>query len=294
MYKKPITQKAKSPLKQVAQQEAAGKIAMQSKKTIPGVNETSTIDVSVVPEKATGGTQTTDIDAYIKDVKKRFPNSTGQQLVDAGYISSAYADRFPSSFSKTTTVKTPDKEVKTETPIYTRDKTDAINPYGDYQNRLIERRAGNALARGGRKALNSLAKEYAQSTADDGKKGLAKFLSNQKQARDFRRGNVEAGQSEEANFYRKVKNRTTDAQLNLDSKFEALDRARTQTKQGASRDDQVISDPRVANQTDLMRADVTAQKNEFDGEVSVAKMRYDQNVGIKHRSPMKKGYFKNK
>lgn len=130
MYKKPITQTAKSPLKQT---KSAGDLVMSDTKIIEGGEETTVVDGSIDPGKATGGKQAGDANAYVESLKKRFPNSTGQQLVDGGYISSAYADRFPSSFSKTTTVKTPDQEVETKKNLYTRDKTDAINPYGDYQ-----------------------------------------------------------------------------------------------------------------------------------------------------------------
>lgn len=301
MYKKPITQKAKSPLKQVkGGSKSAGDLVMSDTEIIPGVDETSTVDVSVTPEKATGGTQTDNVDGYIKSIQKRFPNSTGQQLVDAGYISSAYADRFPSSFSKTTTVKTPDQEVETKKNLYTRDKTDAINPYGDYQNRLVERRSEGSLKSKARKGLNALARDYAYETADGDSKGLNKFLSNRKQMRDYKRGIAEgmtADQIKQARELRKTKRGATDLQTDLTEAQDALKRARNQRSQGASRDDVVIADDRVAKATDLMAADVQAQKGEMKGKLDIdspAEMRYKSNVGIKKHSPMKKGYFKNK
>ena len=78
---------------------------------------------------------------------------------------------------------------------------------------------------------------------------------------------------------------------------QAVERARDQRKQGASMDDDVISAPRLADATDILKDDVQGQIANTEGEVnvnSVAKMRYNQNVGIKKATPMKKGYFKGK
>lgn len=297
MYKNPITQKAKSPLKQT---KSAGDLVMSNTEVIDGGEVTTTIDGSVDPGKAAGGKQTDDANAYIKNLKKRFPNATGQQLVDGGYISSAYADRFPSSFSKTTTVKAPDQEVETKKNLYTRDKTDAINPYGDYQNRLVENRAGRNLKSNARKSLNSLARDYAYETADGDNKGLNKFLSNRKQMRDYKRGVAEgmsADQINQARELRKTKRGATDLQTDLTEAQDALKRARNQRSQGASGDDAVIADDRIAKSTDLAAMDVQLQKGEMKGKLDIdspAEMRYQSNVGIKKHSPMKKGYFKNK
>lgn len=57
---------------------------------------------SVVP--ASGGKPTADRDSYIANLKKRFPDATGQELVDKGYISSSFKDRFPSAKKETATV----------------------------------------------------------------------------------------------------------------------------------------------------------------------------------------------
>lgn len=297
MYKKPITQTAKSPLKQT---KSAGDLVMSDTKIIEGGEETTVVDGSIDPGKATGGKQAGDANAYVESLKKRFPNSTGQQLVDGGYISSAYADRFPSSFSKTTTVKTPDQEVETKKNLYTRDKTDAINPYGDYQNRLVERRAEGSLKSKARKGLNALARDYAYETADGDSKGLDKFLSNRKQMRDYKRGvaqGMTADQISQARELRRTKRGATALQTDLTEAQDALKRARNQRSQGASRDDVVIADDRVAKSTDLGAMDVQLQKGEMKGKLDIdspAEMRYQSNVGIKKHSPMKKGYFKNK
>ena len=52
---------------------------------------------------AGGGAQTKDADSYIANLKKRFPDATGQELVDKGYISSSYKDQFPSAKTATAT-----------------------------------------------------------------------------------------------------------------------------------------------------------------------------------------------
>ena len=196
---------------------------------------------------------------------------------------------------------TPDTEESTVTPIYTRDETDAIRPYGAYQNRIVERREGGALERKSKRAVNKLAKRYAQETDDDGKKGFGKLMSNRKQRRDFRRGadgvnykNEETEKSVQA--LRDYRDGVSDVQTDMSSSVESLERSRNQRAQGATGDDKVISKPRRANQTDIERSDVIAQMDRTPGDVDFDgfPMRYDQNVGIKKSSPMKKGYFKGK
>ena len=46
--------------------------------------------------------------------------------------------------------------------------------------------------------------------------------------------------------------------------------------------------------TNLNKEVVSTTTETTDHQKSVAEMRYDQNIGIKHRTPMKKGYFKGK
>jgi len=82
----------------------------------------------------------------------------------------------------------------------------------------------------------------------------------------------------------------------MSDNVQTLKRARDQRKQGASGNDAVISDPRSANQTDILAADVQGQIKNNVGNVEFTpfKKMYDKNVGIKAASPMKKGYFKGK
>lgn len=94
--RRPITQKAKSPLKQTNPV-----LEKSETSTSAGEDIVTEVDNSEAPPAARGGSrQATDTEGYLAGLKKRFPNSTGQQLVDGGYISGAYADRFPSDFKE--------------------------------------------------------------------------------------------------------------------------------------------------------------------------------------------------
>jgi len=74
---------------------------------------------SSVPKAAASGSKTSNPDAYVAGLKKRFPGATGQDLVQAGYISSAYADRFPASqqASSSSSSSTSSMESETKTPV---------------------------------------------------------------------------------------------------------------------------------------------------------------------------------
>ena len=289
MYNKPITQKAKSPLKAV---DGPGDIVMKDTKVTKGTPGTSgtpgtkkTILYSDLPESERAAAREYNMKKYGTH------NPTAEGLADNTIVTEGTEG----------TPGTPDTEESTVTPIYTRDETDAIRPYGAYQNRIVERREGGALERKSKRAVNKLAKRYAQETDDDGKKGFGKLMSNRKQRRDFRRGadgvnykNEETEKSVQA--LRDYRDGVSDVQTDMSSSVESLERSRNQRAQGATRDDKVISKPRRANQTDIERSDVIAQMDRTPGDVDFDgfPMRYDQNVGIKKSSPMKKGYFKGK
>ena len=289
MYNKPITQKAKSPLKAV---EGPGDIIMKNtevKKGTPGTPGTpgkkKTILYSDLPESQRAAAREYNM--------KKFGthNPTAEGLADNTIVTEGTEG----------TPGTPDTEETTTTPIYTRDETDAIRPYGAYQNRIVERREGGALERKSKRAVKNLAKRYAQDTDDDGKKGFGKIMSNRKQRRDFRRGAEGVNYKDEetknkVQELRDYRDGVSDVQTDMSSSVESLERSRNQRAQGATRDDKVISKPRLANQTDIERSDVIAQIDRTTGDVDFSgfPMRYDQNVGIKKSTPMKKGYFKGK
>lgn len=289
MYNKPITQKAKSPLKAV---DGPGDIVMKDTKVTKGTPGTSgtpgkkkTILYSDLPESQRAAAREYNMKKYGTH------NPTAEGLADNTIVTEGTEG----------TPGTPDTEESTVTPIYTRDETDAIRPYGAYQNRIVERREGGALERKSKRAVNKLAKRYAQDTDDDGKKGFGKIMSNRKQRRDFRRGADGVNYKDEetknkVQELRDYRDGVSDVQTDMSSSVESLERSRNQRAQGATRDDKVISKPRKANQTDIERSDVIAQMDRTPGDVDFDgfPMRYDQNVGIKKSSPMKKGYFKGK
>jgi len=289
MYNKPITQKAKSPLKAV---DGPGDIIMKNTEVKKGTDGTpgtpgkkKTILYSDLPESQRAAAREYNMKKYGTH------NPTAEGLADNTIVTEGTEG----------TPGTPDTEETTTTPIYTRDETDAIRPYGAYQNRIVERREGGALERKSKRAVKNLAKRYAQDTDDDGKKGFGKIMSNRKQRRDFRRGAdgvnyKDDATKEKVQELRDYRDGVSDVQTDMSSSVESLERSRNQRAQGATRDDKVISKPRKANQTDIERSDVIAQMDRTPGDVDFDgfPMRYDQNVGIKKTSPMKKGYFKGK
>lgn len=303
MYNKPITQKAKSPLKQV---DGPGDIYMKNtevKKGTEGTPGTSTTTYSYNGKLDSGV-----YDALQKEIDSGFAQRKyGFEGTDVKAYEQSKLGKMKSPNVTATTTQTegtpgtPDTEETTTTPIYTRDETDAIRPYGAYQNRIVERREGGALERKSKRAVKNLAKRYAQDTDDDGKKGFGKIMSNRKQRRDFRRGAEGVNYKDEetknkVQELRDYRDGVSDVQTDMSSSVESLERSRNQRAQGATRDDKVISKPRKANQTDIERSDVIAQMDRTTGDVDFSgfPMRYDQNVGIKKSSPMKKGYFKGK
>jgi hypothetical protein len=308
MYNKPITQRAKSPLKN----NEPGNIVVSNTEKIKGTEGTEgTPGTSTTTYSYNGKLDSGVYDALQKEIDSGFAQRKyGFEGTDVKAYEQSKLGRMKSPNVTATTTETegtpgtpgtPDTEKKTETPIYTRDKTDAIRPYAAYQNRIVERREGGKLERSAKRNLNNLAKRYAQDTDDDGKKGFGKFLSNRKQKRDFRRGTDEVNYKDDAakdkaNELRDYRDGVSDVQLDMSDNVQTLERARDQRKQGASGNDDVISDPRLANQTDILASDVQGQvkNNVGDVEFTPFKKMYDKNVGIKAASPMKKGYFKGK
>lgn len=228
---------------------------------------------------------------------------------------------------KTTTVTTPDtpgtpdKEKVTDAPVYTKDKYDAITPYQQYQNKLVANRSVRFNENLDKKQQNKLAKEFASNYGG----GDDNIFQNWKQRRDFKKGRISNEEIvttfDDLNTKMGGKTGTGDEKLaeyqsnyagsrglkadqqgyNVD---EGVQASRRQYSTNSSKDDAYYSDPRVANQTDAGDPIVTAQTSTMDGKATftndnenpeaVGKMmgRHSQNVGIKQRTPLKKGYFK--
>lgn len=303
MYNKPITQKAKSPLKQTKDQP--GKITVDDKKLIKGTPPSAGNLVTNI--EYTGAKDAGVYPALEREMASGFANRKyGYKGTDVKEYERMKLGLMKNNVKVTTTGTpgtpgTPDREEVTSTDIYTKDKTDAIDPYSSYQNRIVERREGGNLKRKARKALNAKARDYAYETGDGEKTGIIeKFVSNRKQMRDYKKG-VAEGMSdkdrEDARYLRKTKRGASDVQTDLTEAELALKRSQDQRAQGASMDDVVISNPRLADATDLEKTDVQAQIENTKGDVNLnsgLEMRYNQNVGIKKSTPMKKGYFKGK
>lgn len=180
--RRPITQKAKSPLKQTNPV-----LEKSETSTSAGEDIVTEVDNSEAPPAARGGSrQATDTEGYLAGLKKRFPNSTGQQLVDGGYISGAYADRFPSDFKeKKVTPGKPITETKTNyfTP-QTRDETTAITPWENRFNMRTSRQSERFARNEAKRDLRRNAKEAARDTRQDG----GSFLEGRKARRDIMTG----------------------------------------------------------------------------------------------------------
>lgn len=303
MYNKPITQKAKSPLKQT--KDEPGKITVDNKETIKGTPPSAGNLVRNV--EYTGAKDAGVYDALQKELDSGFgKRKYGFEGTDVKAYEQMKLGKMKNNVKVTTTGTpgtpgTPDREEVTSTDIYTKDKTDAITPYAAYQNRVVENREGGSLKRKARKALNAKARDYAYETGDGEDAGIIeRFTSNRKQMRDYKKGMAEGMSDEakkEARYLRQTKRGANALQTDLTEAELALKRARDQRAQGASMDDDVISNPRLADATDILKADVKGQIANTEGDVNInspAEMRYNQNVGIKKATPMKKGYFKGK
>jgi len=303
MYNKPITQRAKSPLKQT---EEPGNITVDNTKKIDGTPPTSGNLVSKI--EYTGARDAGVYPALERELASGFgKRKYGYEGTDVKEYERMKLGLMKNNVKVTTTGTpgtpgTPDREEVTSTGIYTKDKTDAIDPYSAYQNRIVEKREGGNLKRKARQALNAKARDYAYETGDGEDTGIIdRFRSNQKQKRDYKRGVAEGmsdADKENARYLRKTKRGANDLQTDLTQAEKAVERARDQRAQGGSMDDDVISKPRLANATDILNEDVQGQIANTKGDVNLnsdgVPMRYDQNVGIKKSSPMKKGYFKGK
>lgn len=225
--RRPITQKAKSPLKQT------GPVLEKSEtSTSTGEDIISEVDSSKDPGKASGGRQTTDTEGYLATLKKRFPNSTGQQLVDGGYISGAYADRFPSSFTEKKI--TPGKTItETKTNFYspqTRDETTAITPWENRFNMRTSRQSERFARNEAKRDLRRNAKEAARDTRQDG----GSFLEGRKARRDIMTGKSFQNDMQE-NLYNASRG------LNADqNRVFSTDAQQSQFEQAAMRGEKVL------------------------------------------------------
>ena len=130
MKSTPITRKAAaSPLKQVGptsssssnkssssstsyEADASGNVFKVDRTQTAGDVLAASSSPSNVPQ-ARGGARAANADAYIAGLKKRFPDATGQDLKDKGYISDAYVGQFPAAQSSATSTESSSSETRT-------------------------------------------------------------------------------------------------------------------------------------------------------------------------------------
>lgn len=199
-----------------------------------------------------------------------------------------------------TTTTEPDttKVVKGETtttqqPIMVKDKGDALQPW--------ERRWSNRQARIGERDVKRDAKKDLRGLKRQAK-DMGGDFTNAEINQKFRKGDYEGMgiDAEKAQGKRATARGYDDASQQVRTN-EMADNQRTQSMKSGST---VLSNDRVAKGTDINNAAVQEQINALGGDLkqrteerteeSIAKMRMDANVGIKSKSPMKKGYFNKK
>lgn len=274
-----------SPLKA----KSTGEIILEGSTTAPDTTET-----------VKGGT-TTSVGDYSKewDVEAAGGLSYAEWIKKPG--NKAKEDAFVAS--KTETVTTPDTEkivkgetIKTEAPVMTRDEGDALQPW--------ERRWSNRQARIGERDVKRDAKKDLR-----GLKRQAKDLgvtTNKEINKKFRKGDYSGmGIDEAAAQGKRATSRGYDASSQQVRTNEMADNQRTQSMKSGST---VKSNERNALGTDFLNPDVQARLAQEADKKSVVtggkevkespessnKMRMNANIGIKSKSPMKKGYFHGK
>ena len=275
-----------SPLKKT---KSTGEIILEGSTTAPDTTET-----------VKGGT-TTSVGDYSKewDVEAAGGLSYAEWIKKPG--NKAKEDAFVAS--KTGTVTTPDTEkivkgktTKTEAPVMTRDEGDAMQPW--------ERRWSNRQAKIGERDVKRDAKKDLR-----GLKRQAKDLgvsTNREINKKFRKGDYSGmGIDEAAAEGKRATSRGYDASSQKVRTNEMADNQRTQSMKSGST---VKSNERNALGTDFLNPDVQARLAQEADKKSVVtggkevkespessnKMRMNANVGIKSKSPMKKGYFHGK
>ena len=293
--RQPITQKAKSPLKQTDE------VTLGKTTTVTSAGEDITTEVSK-PGKVIGGGYSgkkMSNEAW----KKYLANETPEQKAkrQAREVKDGVREA-----ATTETVVTKGEPVTTTTKEqYTpqiQDKYTAITPWENRFNmrtaRQSERFARNEAKRDLRRDANEASRRARRdddmSFADSKrlKRGIMKGDNlNSKQQKLY---DASRGQTDEANTIY-----STDAQQ---SQFDNA-AVRGEGFKGTARDIETKDISTAEGQTAIernkavnpgMKVDVATKKVETKDVESGTKMRYKSNVGIKKSSPMKKGYFKGK
>ena len=213
----------------------------------------------------------------------------------------------------------PGETVTTDQPLMTREKSTALSPYEQYQAKLKYNRAVRGEKGSERKQQRDIAKEYARRT--DGNlyekfKARRDVMTGKASYKDFQ---SKFGEDAENKFLQAEQNYNVYRGL---AKFQqdrsmSAQQAVQQQNQSRARGQDIVGRERIATGTDVGDPYVTAQKDEFGGQVvlnqdgqpvvrtidpnrtirgTMAKMmdRHMNSVGVKQSSALKKGYFKGK
>jgi hypothetical protein len=299
--KKPITQRAKSPLKQT--NEA---VDLNKETTTTSTGE-DIVSESVVkkPGKVIGGGSPRKMsnEAWLKFLENETEEereARHQREVERGW-------REPATEEVITTVTPGETTTTTETekaaPVM-RDKYTGITPWENRFNMRTARQSERFARREAKRDLRRQANEDARRARRQGGMSYADSLK-------LRNSIMKGDDPKYAEMYNASRGITPQAQKLYDTQMQ-----QNQFEQGSTRGENVNSNWRKVGIGDVgegpgnmninnvkaqdpdYKADFSTEKTvkteTKDNSNSPAAMRYDQNVGIKHRTPMKKGYFKGK
>lgn len=283
--RKPITQKAKSPLKQTS----AGDVLMESKSKTP--------DVTVKGTKGTPEEKRTILYSDLSPEQRKAAraynmkkfgthNPTAEGLADNTVV------------TKAATPGTPDKVIpgETKTESYApkiKREGDAITPWENRWNRRVEKANRRWDKQDAKRELRAEAKQDARDVRQAG----GSWAEGYKARRDLMTGRGELSDSEKDLYdrsrglgndegtYASEQRRTLASGDDKVTVYEDLEIKDAGTSEGertlGTYGRTIGGDPKY-----------DGKKTETVEEESMAKMRYSQNVGFKAKTPLKKGYFK--
>lgn len=298
--KKPITQRAKSPLKQTNEG-----VDLKKETTTTSTGEDIVTESTVKkPGKVIG--QYDNLmpnDKWLEYLK----NETPEQKAARHAREVRDGKREAPTEEVITTVTPGETTTTTETekaaPMM-RDKYTGITPWENRFNMRTARQSERFARREARRDLRRQANEDARRARRDGGMSYADSLK-------LKRGIMKGDDARYSDLYNASRGTTPQAQKIYDTQMQ-----QNQFEQGSTRGENVNSNWRkvgigdvgegpgnmninnVKSQDPEYKADFSTTKSSStetkENPKSAAAMRYDQNIGIKHRTPMKKGYFKGK
>ncbi len=300
--KKPITQKAKSPLKQTRSSGESITMESTSQSSTPGTPGTTSTSVERTPRKLKSYRE-----AYKNVDKSKYP--TYESFVKAA---EDWWEKNPDKKyeEKVTTIETPGTpgETTTTTEKMTPQMRETYTGITPWENRFNMRTARQSE----RFARNEAKRDLRRQANEDARRARRQGGMSYAESLKLRRGIMKGDEEKYSDLYNASRGTTEKAQRIYDTEMQ-----QNQFNQGSTRGEkvkgefydvsvgqageaggqQVIKnlqglDPGL--ETNLNKEVVSTTTETTDPPKSAAEMRYDQNIGIKDRTPMKKGYFKGK